>query len=62
MIKVSGIMYKRPKQSDPRHVVLILQNIYLMNGNFNNKEERNYAMLLTIMSETIKARKQKDKG
>ena len=39
----------------------MLQNIYLMNSDFNDKEEINYAMLLKLISEIEQANKQKDK-
>ena len=50
MIKVSGLIHKRPKQSDPRITWMMLQNLYLMNGDINNKEEINYAMIIKVMS------------
>ena len=59
MIKVAGLIHKRPNQSNPRLASLILQNIYLMNSDVNNKEEINYAMLLTSMSEIYKPTKNK---
>ena len=37
MIKVSGIIHKRVKQNDTRIAWMMLQNIYLMNGDINNK-------------------------
>ena len=37
---------------------MMLQNLYLMNVNVNKKEERNSAMLITIMSENVQANKQ----
>ena len=36
----------------------MLQNMYLINGYVNNKEESNYAMLLTSMSENVQSNKQ----
>ena len=39
MIKVSGLIHKSPKQSDPMIDWLILKYVYLMNGDINNKEE-----------------------
>ena len=50
MIKVSGLIQKSPKPSDTRIAWMILQNIYFMNGDINNKEEINYAMIITNMS------------
>ena len=61
MIKVSGIIHKRLKESDPRIAWLMLQNIYLMNGDINNKEEINYVMLITSMSQNKQGKKQNDK-
>ena len=58
MIEVSVLINKRLKKSDPRLAWMILQNMYLMNGDVNNKEERHYAMLLTSMSENVQANKQ----
>ena len=40
---------------------MMLQNLYLMNDDINKKEERNSAMLITIMSENVQASKQKYK-
>ena len=37
---------------------MMLQHLYLMNGGVSSKEEINYAMLLTIMSENEKSNKQ----
>ena len=56
MIKVSSIIHKRIKQSDPSIASTMLQNIYLLNGDINNKEEINYVMLITSMSLNIQAK------
>ena len=56
MIKVSSIIHKRIKQSDPRIASTMLQNIYLLNGGINNKEEINYVMLITSMSLNIQVK------
>ena len=40
---------------------MMLQYMYLMNGDVNNKEERNYAMILKTMSSYVQANKQKYK-
>ena len=61
MIKVSGITHKRLKESDPRIAWLMLQTIYLMNGDINNKEEIYYVMLITSMSYNIQGKNQNDK-
>ena len=61
MIKVSGIIHKRLKESDPRIAWLMLQTIYLMNGDINNKEEIDYVMLITSMSSNIQAKNQNEK-
>ena len=61
MIKVSGIIHISLKNIDPRIAWLMLQNIYLMNGDINNKEEIIYVMLITSMSKNIQAKKQNDK-
>ena len=61
MIKVSGIINKRVKQSDPILAWLIFQNIYLIYHNIKNKEQSDYLMLLTSTSENIEANKQNDK-
>ena len=50
MIKVSRDIHKRPKKIDPRIAWLMLQYIYLINGDINNKEEINYVVLITSMS------------
>ena len=40
MIKVSGLIHKRPKTIYPRLSWTMLQNAYLINGDFNkNKKE-----------------------
>ena len=36
----------------------MLQNMYLINGDFDNKEEINCVMLLTSMSENVQCSKQ----
>ena len=51
MIKVSGIIHKRLKESDTRIDRMTLQSIYSMNNDINNKEEINYVMLITSMSQ-----------
>ena len=61
MIKVSGIIHKRLKESDPRIAWLMLQTIYLMNGDINNKEEIYYVMLIKSMSSNILAKNQNEK-
>ena len=61
MIKVSSIIHKRLKKCDPSIASTMLQNIYLMNGDINNKEEINYVMLYTSMPLNIQAKKQNDK-
>ena len=50
MIKVLGLIHKRPKESDPRIDWLVLQYIYLRNGDINKKEEIKYVMLITSTS------------
>ena len=50
MIKVSGIIHNRLKESDTSIAWLMLKNIYSMNGDINNKEEIDYVMLITSMS------------
>ena len=50
MIKVSGLIHKKSKHSDTRIAWLIFQNLYLLNGDINNKEEINYAIIITSMS------------
>ena len=57
MIKVSGLIYRRAKQSDPRLAWFMFHEIYRMYSDINNKEERNAAMLLTNMSEHEEANK-----
>ena len=49
MIKVSGISHKRAKKIDPSIAWLMLQKVYLMYSDNNNKEERNANMILTSM-------------
>ena len=39
----------------------MLQNIYLMNIDINNKEDKNYVVLITSMSKNIQAKKQNNK-
>ena len=51
MIQVLGLSHKRAKQSDPRIAWFIFHNIYYMYSDIKNKEDINYAMLLTSMSE-----------
>ena len=36
----------------------MLQNMYSLNGDVNNKKEKNYAMILTSMSENVQPNKQ----
>ena len=50
-IKVSDLIYKRDKQSDPRLIWEIFHKIYNMYSDINNKEGGNAALLLTIMSD-----------
>ena len=56
IIKVLGLIHKRETQSDPRLAWFMVQNIYRMYHNINNKEERDYAMLITSMSEQEEAK------
>ena len=51
MIKVSGLSHKREKQSYPRLDWFMFHKTYHMYGNTKNKEQRNYAMLITSMPE-----------
>ena len=51
MIRVSVRIHKRGNQSDPRLASLMLQKVYLVYRDINNKEEINAPMLLTSMSE-----------
>ena len=51
MIEFSGLSHKRARQSDPRITWFMFHNIYRVYNGINNKEERNSAMLITIMSE-----------
>ena len=57
MIKVSGLSHKNAKKSDPRLAWLMLQNIYLMYWDINNKEERNADIILTSMLKHKKSNK-----
>ena len=61
MIKVSGLIYKRLKQSDYRISCLVFQKIYLMHRIIKKKEGTNANFLLMSMSENIKLNKQNDK-
>ena len=54
---MSGLIRKRLNKSDITLAFMMLQNVNLMNGDVNNKEENNYAMLLTNMSENVQANK-----
>ena len=58
-IKVSGIIHKREKKTDPRLYWMMFQDIYLMYRDINNKEEGNAAIILTSMSENIKYKKKR---
>ena len=51
IIKVSDFSHKRVKQSDPNINWDMFHNIYHMYSDINNKEEKNAALLLTIMSD-----------
>ena len=51
MIKVSGLSHKRGKQSDPRIVWFMFQNIYFIYRDIKNKVQRNADILLISMSE-----------
>ena len=57
MIKVSGLIYKREKQSDPRTAWLMLQKVYKMNCDINKKYDNNAAILLTRIIEHKQAKK-----
>ena len=57
MIKVSGLSHKNAKKIDPRLAWLMLQNIYLMYWDINNKEERNADIILTSMLKHKKSNK-----
>ena len=46
MIKVSGLIHKRLKQSDTRIACIMLQNVYLMNDDINNKNEIGSVVLI----------------
>ena len=50
MLKVSGLIHKSLKKSDLVINWMTLQIVYLINDDINNKEEINYAMIITIMS------------
>ena len=58
MIEVSGLIHRILNQSDPMLAWIMLQNMYLMNGDVHNKYERYYAMLLTSISTNVQASKQ----
>ena len=51
IIKVSDFSHKRVKQSDPNINWDMFHNIYHMYSDINNKEEKNAALLLTIISD-----------
>ena len=51
MIKISGLSHKRENQSNPRLAWFMFHKIYRTYSDINNKEERNYTMMLTSMSE-----------
>ena len=50
-MKVSGLSNKREKQRSPTLAWMMFQKIYLMYQYIYNKEEINYDMILTSMSE-----------
>ena len=60
MIKVSGIIHRRLKESDTRIAWLML-DFFLINGDINNKEEIHYVMLITSMSQNKQGKKQNGK-
>ena len=51
MIKVLGLGHKRAKKSDLRIAWFMLHKIYCMYIDIKKKEEINYSMVLTSMSE-----------
>ena len=57
MIKVLGLSHKRENQIDTRIYWFIFHNIYCMNIDVNNKEERNSTVILTSMSEHEESKK-----
>ena len=59
MIKVADLIKKMAEKSDPRLSWLMLKNIYLMNGDLNNKGEINAVMILISISEDIQANKKR---
>ena len=59
MIKVADLITKWAKKSDPRLALMMLQSIYLMNGDINNKGETNDVMILISISEDIQANKRR---
>ena len=60
LIKVLGLRHNRAKQSDPTIAWFMFHKIYRMYSDIKNKEERNYAMLLTIISEQEESNKIKE--
>ena len=55
--KISGLIHKREKQSDPMTTRFMLHKTYHMYGDTMNKEQRNSTMLITSMSEHEEAKK-----
>ena len=55
--KISGLIHKREKQSDPMTTGFMLHKTYHMYGDTKNKEQINSAMLITSMSEHKEANK-----
>ena len=57
MIKVPGLIHKMVNKINPSLALFMIQKIYCMYHDINNKEARNYAMVLTSMVDDIQANK-----